>query len=71
MKKTKFMTFNLKDYTNTIVIPAKTGERKPHFMSGNQMCLNGTDIEEVADFKYLGAYIRTTGQDIHVRKGMA
>ena len=71
MKKTKFMTFNLKDYTNTTVIPAKKGERKPHFMSGNQMCLNGTDIEEVADFKYLGAYIRTTAQDMHVRKGMA
>ena len=48
------MTFNLKDYTNTTVIPAQKGERKTHFMSGNQMCLNGTDIEEVADFKYLG-----------------
>ena len=74
MKKTQFITFNLQDYTNDSILPVdKSGplRPKPHFMSGLSMHLNSIDIEEVADFKYLGAYIRSTAADIRIRKGMA
>ena len=73
MKKTQFITFNLHDHTNDSVLPVDKSRPlrpKPHFMSGLSIYLNGIDIEEVADFKYLGAYIRSTTSDIRIRKAM-
>ena len=36
----------------------------------DQVYVNGAPLEEVHDFKYLGAYIGSTAHDIKVRKGM-
>ena len=33
--------------------------------------VDGTRLEEVPDFKYLGAYIATTAHDISVRKALS
>ena len=74
MKKTQFITFKLHDHTNDSILPVDKSRRlrpKPHFMSGLSMYLNGIDIEEVSDFKYLEAYIRSTAADIRIRKAMA
>ena len=61
------------NYTKDSVLPVdKSGPLSPipHFMSGLSVYLNSTDIEEVADFKYLGAYIRSTAADIRIGKAM-
>ena len=53
--KTKFMTLNMTEEANSFVICSG---------SGNQ-------LEKVADFVYLGAWIATTERDLRVRKAKA
>ena len=53
--KTKYMSYN-------IPRPVNSDER---------VFVNGTPLEEVDDFKYLGSYIASTSRDINVRKGLA
>ena len=53
--KTKYMFYNITRPVN----------------SDDRVFVNGTPLEEVGDFKYLGSYIASTSRDIHVRKGLA
>ena len=51
-------------------------KKTKHITCGNISPCNfslqdGSPVEAVADFKYLGAWIRTTGKDISVRKALA
>ena len=39
--------------------------------SDERVFVNGTPLEEVDDFKYLGSYIASTSRDIDVRIGLA
>ena len=54
IRKTQYMTINI--------------PRPRNF--DDQVYVNGAPLEEVHDFKYLGAYIGSTAHDIKVRKGM-
>jgi hypothetical protein len=51
--------------------------KKTQYMTFNQtsnatVCtMNGSKLQQVQDFNYLGAWIASTSQDIHVRKGQA
>ena len=51
--------------------------KKTQFMTYNQstcvdiQTVDGNPLEEVKDFKYLGSWVRSTEQDIKVRKAMA
>ena len=53
--KTKYMPYNIARPIN----------------SDESLFVNGTPLEEVDDFKYLGSYIASTSRDIDVRKGLA
>ena len=53
--KTKYMSYNIARPIN----------------SDESLFVNGTPLEEVDDFKYLGSYIASTSRDINVRKGLA
>ena len=50
--------------------------KKTQFMTFNQpdveiRTVDGSSLEEVNDFKYLGSWVRSTEQDIRVRKALA
>ncbi len=55
----------------------KINAKKTQYMSFNQTTntplktMNGNTLQPVKDFKYLGAWIASTRQDMHVRKGQA
>ena len=53
--KTKYMSYNIPRPVN----------------SDGRVVVNGTPLEEVDDFKYLGSYIASTSRDIAVRIGLA
>ena len=58
-------------------IGLQINSKKTEYMSFNQSSnvpistLNGSKLQKVHNFKYLGAWMASTSQDIHVRKGLA
>jgi hypothetical protein len=58
-------------------IGLQINSKKTQYMCFNQpsdvpiSSMNGSKLQQVQDFKYLGAWVASTSQDIHVRKGLA